>query len=336
MQQRSENPAAHPVVAPAPLERFDLKAFIKEVGRGAKGAKDLSRVDAETLFGAVLDRRVDPLQLGGLLVAYRIKGESNEELAGLLAAIAARSVSLAAPAGATPVVLPSYNGARSLPNLVPLLARLIACEGVPVLIQGVSADPSRVTTREVLEHMDLPAAETVTVAERQLAAQGIAFLPVEVLSDALARLLELRWQLGVRSSAHTAAKMLNPFAGPALRVVSVTHPDYMRRMHEYFTTLDTGGALVLRGAEGEAVAHPRRKLEMEWLRGGASETFVLEAVEGEGAQLTAELPAQLPELPPDRDARITARWIEEALAGRRPIPAPIAFQAACCVKLAKG
>jgi anthranilate phosphoribosyltransferase len=304
-------------------DAFDLKAFVKEVGRGTKGARDLSRADAQALFGAILDERVDPLQLGGLLVAYRIKGESGEELAGLLAAIRARSVALRAPAGAAPVVLPSYNGARTLPNLVPLLARLIADAGVPVLVQGVSADPSRVTTREVLEHMDVAAAASAPQAEEQLAARRIAFLPVELLSPALAKLLELRWRLGLRGPAHTAAKMLNPFDGPALRVVPVTHPEYLRRMHEYFSSIETGGALVLRGAEGEAVAHPKRRLEMEWLRGGASQTFVLEARDAE------------PELPPDRDARATARWIEEALAGRRRIPAPIAFQAERCIALAR-
>ena len=37
------------------MERFDLKAFIKEVGRGPKGSKDLSRADAQTLFGAILE-----------------------------------------------------------------------------------------------------------------------------------------------------------------------------------------------------------------------------------------------------------------------------------------
>jgi anthranilate phosphoribosyltransferase len=304
------------------MEGFDARAIIKEIGRGARGAKDLSRAEAETLFGAVLDERIDPLQLGGLLIAYRIKGESNEELAGLLAAIATRSVLLESPA-ALPVVLPSYNGARSLPNLVALLALRLAREGVPVLIQGVSEDPGRVTTREVLEQMGVPAAASAADAAARLARERIAFLPVEVLSAPLARMLALRWQLGLRSSGHTAAKMLNPFAGPALRVVSVTHPDYLRRMREYFLALDHGDVLLLRGAEGEAVAHPRRRLEMEWLHGGKAEVLTHEATEGE------------PELPGGRDARVTARWIEEALAGRRAVPPPIAFQLECCLRIAR-
>jgi anthranilate phosphoribosyltransferase len=305
------------------MERFDAKAIIKEVGRGRDGAKDLSRADAETLFAALLDARIEPLQLGGLLIAFRIKGESNDELAGLLAAIEARSARLDAPASPLPVVLPTYNGARVLPNLVPLLAMLLAQEGVPVLIQGVSHDPARVTTREVLEHMDIPAAPSAADAQARLARERVAFLPLEALCAPLAKMLALRWKLGLRSSGHTAAKMLNPFRGPSLRVVSVTHPDYLRRMREYFLALDHGDVLLLRGAEGEAIAHPRRKLEMEWLRGGAAETLKLDAGEGE------------PDLPPERDARVTARWIEEAIAGRRPVPAPIAFQVETCLRIAR-
>lgn len=305
------------------MESFDAKAIIKEVGRGRDGAKDLARGDAETVFGAVLDGRIDPLQLGGLLIAFRIKGESNEELAGLLAAIAERSALIESPAATIPVVLPSYNGARSLPNLVPLLAMRLAREAVPVLIQGVSEDPGRVTTREVLEHLGVPASATGAEAATRLARDRVAFLPIEALSAPLARMLALRWKLGLRSSGHTAAKMLNPFRGPALRLVSVTHPDYLRRMREYFLSLDHGDVLLLRGAEGEAVAHPRRRLEMEWLHGGESETLCLEPAQAE------------PELPPERDARITARWIEEALAGRRAVPPPIAFQVECCLRIAK-
>ena len=87
-------------------------------------------------------------------------------------------------------------------------------------------------------------------------------MPIEVLAPEIAAMLALRAALGVRNSAHTIAKMLQPFAGSALRIVSVTHPDYLTRMREFFTRHDTG-VLALRGAEGEAVAHPRREPAIE-------------------------------------------------------------------------
>src|ERR1035437_10006316 len=106
---------------------MDATRFIKEIGRGAKGARDLLRADAEVLFGAILDGKIDELQLGALLIGMRIKGESNEELLGFKAALDARTPQISLP-GNSPrlVVIPSYNGARRQPNLVPLLALLLA------------------------------------------------------------------------------------------------------------------------------------------------------------------------------------------------------------------
>src|SRR4051812_14137857 len=69
--------------------RFDLSSlprFIKEIGRGKNAARDLSREDAQTLFGAMLDGEVPDLQMGGILIALRVKGESLAELAGFAAA----------------------------------------------------------------------------------------------------------------------------------------------------------------------------------------------------------------------------------------------------------
>ena len=66
------------------------------------------------------------------------------------------------------------------------------------------------------------------------------------MAPEIASMLGLRAALGVRNSAHTLAKMLQPFAGPAVRIVSVTHPEYLTRMREYFTHHDDA-ALLLRG-----------------------------------------------------------------------------------------
>ena len=104
---------------------------------GKNAARDLNRDDARALFAALLDGNVADLQLGAVLMALRIKGESLEELAGFLAACEASYPHLRAPAGTVPLVIPAYNGARQLPNLTPLLAHLVAREGVPVLIHGV-------------------------------------------------------------------------------------------------------------------------------------------------------------------------------------------------------
>jgi anthranilate phosphoribosyltransferase len=304
------------------MDEGTVARYIKEIGRGRNAAGDLARDEARSLFTAMLGGLVPDLQLGAILIALRVKGESLEELAGFAAACEASYNHLPAfEEAAVPVVIPSYNGARQLPNLVPLLAMLLARNGIPVFIHGVTRDPARVTTREVLEALGIEASLSSQDACARLTTRRLAFMPVEVLAPEIASLLALRSVLGVRNSAHTLAKMLQPFAGFAVRIVSVTHPDYLTRMREYFTRYDTA-ALSLRGAEGEAVAHPRREPSLEWLYEGQCEVWKDEVAGPHGA---AEIPAE-------KDAASTARWIEKVLAGEAPVPRAIQHQVECCAR----
>src|SRR6476620_7957653 len=215
---------------------FPAARFIKEIGRGKKGARSLSRDDARDLYAAMLDGRVSDLEMGGLMLAMRIKGESVDEIAGFLDAGEASFEPLAVPVtDFAPIVIPSYNGSRQMPNLTPLLALLLARAGAPVLIHGVVTDPGRVTTAEILHEPQIASASSPAQADA-LFAQGLpAFMPVDALAPKMAHLLSLRRVLGVRNSTHTLVKIMQPFAGAALRLVSYTHPEYLTMLSEYFS-----------------------------------------------------------------------------------------------------
>src|SRR5688500_4044597 len=133
---------------------LDITAMLRELGRGARAARPLSHAQARGVFAAMLAGEIDELRLGALLIAYRIKGETAEELSGMLDAAHATlaPLRLAPPTAAgAPVVIASYNGARRLPNLVPLLAMSLAARGVPVLVHGDGADGyGRVSSAAVL------------------------------------------------------------------------------------------------------------------------------------------------------------------------------------------
>ncbi len=299
--------------------------FIKEIGRGKDGARSLSRADAAELYGAMLDGRVADLELGAILIAMRIKGESVAEIAGFLDAAEASFPQLQAPVGQyAPLVIPSYNGARNMPNLTPLLALLLAREGVPVLVHGVQHDPNRVTTAEIFTELGIAASPDVAHAEAQFAQHHPAFMAIESLAPRMARLLALRAVLGVRSSTHTLVKIMQPFAGPALRLSSYTHPEYLEMLGEYFTTeapVERGDAFLMRGTEGETVANAKRAQQIDWFRDGQRSTLV---------QKQAPVD-ELPPLPSQRDAVTTAHWIRAALAGEQPVPVPILDQVEQCL-----
>ena len=308
---------------------FPAARFIKEIGRGKKGARGIPRDDARQLYAAMLEGRVSDLELGGLLLAMRIKGESVDEIAGFLEAAETSFPLLAAPEGpCAPVVIPSYNGSRQMPNLTPLLALLLAREGVPVLLHGVSADPGRVTSAEILRELGLAPAHDAAQAQESWRLRQPAFMPVEALAPRLAWMLDLRRILGVRNSTHTLVKILQPFAGPALRLVSYTHPEYLELLSAYFTgaaPAQRGDAFLMRGTEGETVANAKRAQRILWFRQGQAD--ILEERQ--------EPVDELPPLPAASDAATTAAWIRDALAGAVPVPQPIARQAEHCLRVAR-
>jgi anthranilate phosphoribosyltransferase len=295
---------------------FDARPYLKEIARGQHGARDLTREQARDLFTAVFEGAVAEVALGALVVAYRIKGETAPELAGMVEALAPHVHAVRMPMRrALPVVIPTYNGSRKLPNLLPLVALLLAREGVPVLLHGVAHEPQRVSTFEVLRHLGHRPAGSLSEAEGRLVEHSIAAVPLGLLSPALDRLLGVRLVTGVRNSGHTIAKLLLPSnvtGDAAFRLVAVTHPDAQALMREHFAAMP-GHAFLMRGLEGEAVVrlHSPQPIEQMDPTGAVVTRLLTEC----------EAPAL-----PDREAEATARWTQEVLAGRAAVPAAIAQQ----------
>ena len=153
-----------------------IAKYIKEIGRGKDGARPLDREQAADLLGQVLDENVSDLEVGAFCLAMRIKGETPEEMAGFLDAVHQR-LSLIPNSGTPVVVLPSYNGARKLPLLTPLLAQLLARGGAAVLIHGTPTEDRRIFVSEVLKALNIRAQE----APESIASGEMAFVPTEVL-----------------------------------------------------------------------------------------------------------------------------------------------------------
>jgi anthranilate phosphoribosyltransferase len=297
---------------------FDPRPFLKEIARG-KSARDLTREQAHELFSAILAGEVAGPALGAILVALRIKGETPEELAGMMEALAPHVRPLGMQVRrALPVVIATYNGSRKLPNLVPLLALLLAREDVPVLLHGVVHESSRVGTFEILKLLGHAPVAEVDEAEERLLDTGVAAVPIGVLAPDLARLLDMRLEIGVRNSGHTLAKLLLPQgveAGAACRVIAVTHPDFLALLKDHFATAPAN-VFLMRGVEGEAVVrlHSPQPIEQVALDGNHV-THLL----GDG-ELGLQLPA--------REAAATALWTREVLEGKVAVPAALARQVA--------
>lgn len=293
-----------------------LPATIKEIGRGAKGARSLPLAEAETLFLSMIEGRVPDLELGAILIALRVKSESDEELTGFCRAMQLTTHLVAIDKTASVVVLPTYNGVRRQPNLLPLLALLLRDAGLKVLIHGRHDFDNRENPFPLFKALGIDQAESLVHAEQQIKDSGIALLDIEHLNPGLNRLLSLRSRLGVRNSAHTLCKLLDPCPGQSIRVVNVTHPEYLVRMTTLLGT-QGGRAMLLRGTEGEPFANPRRRPELMGFRNGVTE-LLCPAEEGGTPPIDG--------WPETADFDTNVRLIQQLIAEPRRIPQPILDQ----------
>ncbi|MEO7335022.1 MAG: DNA-binding protein YbiB [Caldimonas sp.] len=295
---------------------------IREIGRGKDGARSLGEPEALDLMSQVLDGHLTDLEIGAFAIAMRIKGESIPELSGFLSAVHARCLKVHTERPT--VVLPSYNGARKLPNLTALLALLLSQEGIDVLVHGVEEDAGRVTTASIFRDLGLPVASNANEVDDGWSRREPVFISIDALCPPLARLLAVRRVIGLRNSGHTLAKLLTPCtARLALQVTNYTHPEYANLLHGFLGHIGAN-AMLLRGTEGEPVADPRRDPKLDvYIRGVLCADLSRPAQAG---VLTA-----LPLLPQSRDAPTTALYIQSVVSGEKPAPPSITRQVDCIV-----
>jgi len=303
---------------------MSISHYIKDIGRGARGARPLGREQAQDLFGQVLDGRVTDLEVGAFCLAMRIKGETPEEMAGFLDATHERLALFPAPAaGARPlIVIPSYNGARKLPVLTPLLALLLARQGFSVLLHGSQTEARRVSAASVLGAMGIAPLNSV----RALREGETAYVGTELLCPGLKRLLDVRQVVGLRNPAHSVVKLMLPARGDRqLLVSSYTHPAYADSMAETFALMRTN-ALLSRGLEGESVADPRRTAQVDGF------------LQGRRILLQAQAPGTLdevPGLPAGIELDSTVHYTRRVLDGQLPVPDALSRQVGHVLELAR-
>lgn len=249
---------------PTTPEEHPFAAFVRILGKGKRGARDLTRDEAREAMGMLLDGRVEDVQLGAFLMLLRHKEESAEELAGFTEAVRAR---VAAPAIAVDLDWPSYAGKkRHLPWYL-LAAKALAAGGVRIFMHGGGAHTAgRLYSEQMLAALEIPCCADWAEVEAALARGGLAFMPLGAWMPALQRMIDLRNTLGLRSPIHSLARVLNPL-GARCALQSIFHPGY-QAVHREASRLLGDHALVIKGDGGEIEANPDAAMHLYGATGG--------------------------------------------------------------------
>ena len=239
------------MILETPLEH-PFAVFVRILGKGKRGARDLTRTEAREAMGMLLDGQAEDTQLGAFLMLLRHKEESAEELAGFTEAVRER---LPGRNIAVDLDWPSYAGKkRHLPWYL-LAAKALAAGGIRIFMHGGGAHTAgRMYAEQLLAELDIPLCRDWDSVEQTLDSQHLAFMPLGDWMPGLQRMIDLRNTLGLRSPIHSLARILNPL-GARCGLQSIFHPGY-QEPHREASRLLGDHAIVIKGEGGEIEVNP--------------------------------------------------------------------------------
>ena len=214
----------------APVAFDDLGGWPGVLGR-LTGGESLSEPEAACVLGEVLSGEATPAQIAALLIGLRAKGESIEEMTGLVRAMLAHAVPLPLPGNLADVVDVVGTGGdrlRSI-NVSTIASFVVAGAGVPVCKHGNRAASSSVGTADVLEALGVAVDLSAGGVARCLAEVGMGFCFARRFHPAMRFVAAVRSELGVP----TIFNFLGPLSNPARaqrQLVGVSDPAMASKM----------------------------------------------------------------------------------------------------------
>ena len=174
-----------------------MESFKPLIAKVAAGAT-LTRSEAEIAFDAMLSGEVTPSQMGGFLMALRVRGETVEEITGAVAAMRGKMLSVKAPPEAIDIVGTGGDGSGSY-NVSTLAAIIAAASGVIVAKHGNRAASSRSGAADTLAMLGVKIGLTPEGVERCLGEAGIAFMMAPTHHASMRNVGPTRTELGTRT-----------------------------------------------------------------------------------------------------------------------------------------
>ena len=210
---------------------------------------DLSREESRGVMDGVMRGEATPAQIGGFLVALRLKGETPDEIAGFAESIRGRGVAVAPQrADLVDTAGTGGDGAHTL-NISTAAALVAAAAGAAVAKHGNRAVSSSSGSADVLEALGFSLELSPERIERSIDELGFGFLFAPTHHPAMRHAAPVRRELAARTVFNVLGPLTNP-AGARAQVVGVYAPSLVRTIAEVLAQLGARRAFVVHGADG--------------------------------------------------------------------------------------
>jgi len=223
------------------IDTSEFKALIAKAALGQR----LTEREASSAFDAMMSGNVTPAQMGGFLMALRVRGESVEEITGAARAMRSKMIAIKAPPDAIDVVGTGGDASGSF-NISSAAALVVAGCGVKVAKHGNRKASSQSGSADVLAALGVNLDADFSLVQRAIVEAGVGFMMAPRHHAAMRHVGPTRVELGTR----TIFNLLGPISNPAnvtRQLVGVFAPEWVRPVAEVLGKLGSKHAWVVHG-----------------------------------------------------------------------------------------
>jgi anthranilate phosphoribosyltransferase len=295
------------------------------IGKVATGAV-LGRDEAASAFEQMMAGEATPSQMGALLMALRVRGETVEEITGAVTAMRAKMLRVTAPPDAIDVVGTGGDASGSF-NISTCAALIVAGAGVPVAKHGNRALSSRSGAADVLAALGVNIDLTPDKIGLCIREAGIGFMFAPAHHPAMKNVGPTRAELGTRTIFNLLGPLSNP-AGVRRQMVGVFSRQWTEPLAQVLKNLGAECVWVVHGSDGLDEITTSGPTSVTALENGTIRSFEISPEQVGLAKVK-------PEALRGGDAATNARAVEEVLEGKKSAFRDVAlFNAAAALVVA--
>ena len=245
----------------------DLKALLAVAASG----EALSEAQAERAFDIIMSGDATPAQMGGFLMALRVRGETVAEIVGAARTMRAKMLTVEAPEGAIDTC-GTGGDAKGTLNISTAVSLVVAACGVPVAKHGNRALSSKSGAADVLSALGVNLEADMALVQRALDQAGICFLMAPRHHSAMRHVGPTRVELGTR----TIFNLLGPLSNPGRvkrQLLGVFAAEWVEPLAEVLRDLGHERAWVVHGHDGLDELSTTGPSKVAELKDGAIHSF---------------------------------------------------------------